>query len=70
MFTLFAIYVGPDQVMPVMSVLATIMGALLIFWSKVVAVFRKIFKLNKHDQAAAPVATSTPNAANPNDPAK
>ncbi len=68
MFNLFAIYVGPDQVMPVMSVLATIMGALLIFWSKVVAIFRKIFRLNKHDET--PVATPAPNATNPNDAAK
>ena len=39
------LYVGPDQVMPAMSVLATILGLLMIFWNKVMAIFRKIFGL-------------------------
>src|SRR2546429_6405861 len=36
---LFALYAGPDQVMTVTSGLASVLGLLLIFWHKVVAVF-------------------------------
>jgi hypothetical protein len=49
-------YVGPDQVMPVMSVLATILGFLLVFWTKVVGIFRKIFGLGKRDENPAHAA--------------
>jgi hypothetical protein len=35
-------YAGPDQVMTVTSGLASVIGVLLIFWHKVVAVFSKI----------------------------
>jgi len=38
----FAIYAGPDQVMTVTSGLASLVGLLLIFWNKVVAVFARI----------------------------
>lgn len=69
MFILFAIYVGPDQVMPVMSILATIMGFLLVFWTKVVGIFRKIFRLNKPDANPAPPAGAAA-PAKPDDSAK
>ncbi len=39
---LLALYVGPDQVMPVASVLATVLGVLLIFWQKFLALLHKI----------------------------
>ena len=39
---LLALYVGPDQVMPVMSILATIAGFFLIFWNKIMGLFRRI----------------------------
>jgi hypothetical protein len=42
-FLLFALYVGPDQMMPVASILATIMGFVMIFWNKVLGIFRRIF---------------------------
>jgi hypothetical protein len=42
-FLLFAIYVGPDQMMPVASVLAALAGFIMIFWNKVIGVFRRIF---------------------------
>jgi len=48
------LYVGPDQVVPAMSVLATIMGFVMIFWNKVLTIFRKIFGMAK---PAEPVTT-------------
>ena len=35
-------YVGPDQIMPLTSVLGGIIGVLLMFWNRVVAVVRRI----------------------------
>jgi len=37
-----ALYVGPDQLMPLTSILGAIGGALLIFWRQVVGVFKRI----------------------------
>ena len=55
------LYVGPDQMMPAMSLLATIMGFLMIFWGKVVNLFRKIFGLSKPiDPAPEAAAGSEP----------
>lgn len=39
---LLALYAGPDQVMGVTSGLAGLLGLLLIFWNKLVAVFFKV----------------------------
>jgi hypothetical protein len=36
-----AFYVGPDQVMPLASIFATIAGFLLIFWNKIVGLFQR-----------------------------
>ncbi|MFQ5747055.1 MAG: hypothetical protein ACE5HF_07540 [Gemmatimonadota bacterium] len=36
-------YVGPEVLMPVASVLAAITGFLLLFWRRTVAVFRGAF---------------------------
>jgi predicted membrane protein len=41
--SVIALYVGPDQMMPVASFLAAIAGFLMIFWNKVIGVFRRIF---------------------------
>jgi undecaprenyl pyrophosphate phosphatase UppP len=38
---LMALYAGPDQVMTVTSAFASIVGVVLIFWHKVVALFTK-----------------------------
>ncbi|GEM_PF-2064889 len=57
-----ALYVGPDQVMPVMSVLATIMGLLMVFWTKVKLFFARIFGLGK---SAAPPPASAPVPSSP-----
>ena len=41
-FYLMALYVTPDQVMPVASVVATVLGVLLIFWQKFLALLRSL----------------------------
>ena len=37
-----ALYVGPDQLLPLTSVLGAIGGAIMIFWRQLVALFRKV----------------------------
>jgi len=49
---LFVLYIGPDQVLPLQSALAAIVGLLLLFWRRLLgAVFRlwRLFqaRLNK-----------------------
>jgi hypothetical protein len=44
---LLTFYVGPDQMMPVASILATVMGFIMIFWNKLLGIVRKIFGLSK-----------------------
>jgi hypothetical protein len=39
---IIAFYVGPDQVMPLASILATIAGFLLIFWNKLMGLLRRV----------------------------
>ncbi len=36
------LYVGPDQLLPLTSILGAIGGAIMIFWRQVVGVFRKV----------------------------
>ena len=59
---LTAFYVGPDQMMPVASILATVMGFIMIFWSKVLGVIRKIFGGSKPPAAedSAPQSPKDP----------
>jgi len=52
-------YVGPDQVVPAMSVLATIMGFVMIFWSKVLNIFRKIFGMNRPAEITPPPSSGS-----------
>ena len=61
---LMAFYVGPDQMLPVVSILATVMGFVMIFWSKVLGVFRKIFGRSK------PAETQTDASQTPKDQPK
>ena len=44
---LIAFYVGPDQMMPVASILATVMGFVMIFWNKLLNVVRKVLGISK-----------------------
>ena len=53
---LFA-YAGPDQVMTVTSGLASILGVLLIFWHKVVALVGRVVNRFRGIPAAAPIET-------------
>ena len=57
---LLALYVGPDQVMPVMSILATIAGFFLIFWNKVMGLVRRILGMKRSSQADAAAAAPNP----------
>ena len=41
-----ALYVGPDQLLPLTSVLGAIGGAIMIFWRQLTGFFRRVFKRN------------------------
>lgn len=43
-----AFYAGPDQVMTVTSGIASVLGFLLIFWNKLIAVFSKLVQRFRH----------------------
>ncbi len=63
-----ALYVGPDQVMPLASILATIMGFLLVFWNKLVGLVGKIFGLpprKSQEKDAPPPDSSSSSGQNP-----
>ena len=45
-------YVGPDQMMPAMSFLATVLGFIMIFWHKLLGLFRKMFGISKPPDSA------------------
>ena len=58
---LLALYVGPDQMMPVASILATIMGFIMIFWNRVIGVVRRIFGGKRAEaEPAAPESKEPP----------
>jgi undecaprenyl pyrophosphate phosphatase UppP len=57
---LVALYVGPDQMMPVMSVLASIVAVLMIFWNKVLGLIRRILGLARRSESPAPPAGPEP----------
>jgi hypothetical protein len=46
------LYVGPDQILPLTSILGAIGGALLIFWRHVVGFFKRIGSLFSKKKAA------------------
>jgi len=54
------LYVGPDQVMPVMSILATIAGLVMVFWNKVLSVVRRIFGLRRPDSSESADTAAAP----------
>lgn len=56
---ILAIYVGPDQVMPVVTIFATIAGLLLIFWNKFVGLLRRIGRMFGHSSGSDNVAGSS-----------
>ena len=52
--SLMAFYAGPDQVMTVTSGIASVVGFLLIFWNKMVALFLKLFRRSRTASASTP----------------
>jgi hypothetical protein len=48
------LYIGPDQILPLTSVLGGIVGVLLIFWQRVVGVGRKVREFCLRRFQAAP----------------
>jgi hypothetical protein len=38
------LYVGPDQVMPLLSVLGAVVGGVLMWWRRLSSLTRRIFK--------------------------
>lgn len=47
MLHLHLLYIGPDQIMPLTSILGAIGGALLIFWRHVVGAAKKVAAIFK-----------------------
>jgi hypothetical protein len=58
---LLFLYVGPDQMMPVASALATVLGVIMIFWNRVVGLVRRVFGRFKTADSggSSPAASST-----------
>ena len=42
MVNMVVLYIGPDQLMPLTSILGAIGGAILIFWRQVVGLCRRL----------------------------
>jgi hypothetical protein len=47
-------YLGPESIMPLASILAAVLGFILIFWRYIVKFFRKIFGKSKPDADITP----------------
>lgn len=43
------LYVGPDQMMPVTSILASVVGLVLIFWNRIRAFLSKMGWRNRRE---------------------
>jgi hypothetical protein len=51
-FTLpLPLYIGPDQFLPLTSAFGAIVGLILMFWTRVKALFHRVFSLGKKDEA-------------------
>ena len=44
------LYVGPDAIMPLLSVLGAIAGGVLMFWRRLVSLFRRIVRPSTEKQ--------------------
>ena len=49
------LYLGPETIMPLASVLAAILGFILLFWRSIAGFFKKIFR-----KGSAPSQDATP----------
>lgn len=45
-------YVGPDTLLPLTSVLGAIGGVIMIFWRQVTGAFRKVLSLFKREKSS------------------
>ena len=41
---MFLLYVGPDQVMPLLSVLGAVVGVVLMWWRRLAMLARRLFR--------------------------
>ena len=55
---LVLLYLGPETIMPLASILAAVLGFILIFWRWIVSSIKKIFKRSKGDEIEAQAETS------------
>jgi hypothetical protein len=46
---LLPLYLGPDQLLPLQSALAAVIGVLFIFWRRFVALVFRVWRLFKKD---------------------
>jgi len=49
LFAIHLLYVGPDQLLPLTSILGAIGGAVMIFWRQVVGLARRVTGRFKRD---------------------
>lgn len=53
--TVVLLYAGPDQILPLVSVLGGLLGMLLIGWQRVVGIIRRVFsRFRRSDEEVAP----------------
>lgn len=52
------LYLGPETIMPLASIIAAVVGFLLIFWRLLLRPIKKIYRLivNKNDEPSATVS--------------
>lgn len=43
-----ALYVGPDTLLPLTSILGAIGGAVMIFWRQLVGFFKRVFRRSEN----------------------
>jgi hypothetical protein len=58
------LYIGQDQILPVVTILATVIGFILIFWNKILGVIRRGGGVSKGSAASSdagrPLEKKTP----------
>jgi hypothetical protein len=59
------LYIGADQVLPVVTILATVIGFILIFWNKILGVVRRGGGVSKGSAASSDAARSLEKKAPP-----
>lgn len=42
LFSVILLYAGPDQILPLLSVIGAIFGVLLVFWQRFVSLVRRV----------------------------